>query len=76
MNNDSFNRPIKIRVKILMQVQGMAPSRQDPVGTKKPKLKYRNVVQTAVTVAREDGVFSLWRGNGANCLRVIPVYAM
>jgi hypothetical protein len=54
----------------------MAPSRQDPVGLKKPKLRYRNIVQTALAVSKEDGVLALWNGNGANCLRVIPVYAM
>lgn len=64
------------RIKILMQVSGMASSREDPVGSKKPKLKYRNILQTATTVTREEGVFALWRGNGANCVRVVPVYAM
>lgn len=37
--------------------------------------KYRGIVQTLVTVAREEGFWSLWKGNGANCIRIAPNYA-
>jgi hypothetical protein len=27
-------------------------------------------------VIREEGVLALWRSNGVNCLRIIPVYSL
>jgi hypothetical protein len=38
--------------------------------------KYRGVLQSLLLVTREEGVRGLWRGNLANVLRVIPVYAL
>jgi len=55
------------RVKILMQTQhltsGGAPD------------KYRGLWQGLVRVFKEDGVKSYWRGNLANCIRVVPYSA-
>jgi len=40
------------------------------------KPKYTGIGQATVTVIREEGVLALWKGNGANVLRVIPVYGL
>lgn len=37
--------------------------------------EYRSVWQSLVKVYREDGLRGYWRGNGANCVRVIPYSA-
>ncbi|CAE7238410.1 slc25a25b [Symbiodinium sp. KB8] len=55
------------RAKILLQIQAM---RGDPVR------KYRGTVGTMRTVFVEEGVLGLWKGNFANVLRVMPVYAL
>ena len=57
------------RIKIIFQVQGMA--KQDLV-----KPKYTSILQTLALVSKEEGVHALWKGNGANVLRVIPVYGL
>ena len=57
------------RLKILFQVQGM--SRADLV-----KPKYTSINQALLLVVREEGALALWKGNGANVLRVIPVYGL
>lgn len=38
--------------------------------------KYTSLFQSLKTVLREEGVLSLWKGNGANVVRVVPVYAL
>lgn len=53
------------RVKILRQIQGMAGGPE----------KYRSIPQALGVVAKEEGLLGWWRGNGANVLRAIPVYA-
>jgi len=53
------------RVKILLQLQGMKQSG-----------KYKNIRHTLRTIVVEEGWIGLFRGNGANVLRVIPVYAL
>lgn len=62
------------RAKILLQVQGISCEK----GTKiyPSQLKYRGLFGTMLKVVREEGIFALYRGNGANVLRVIPVYAL
>jgi len=54
------------RIKILLQTGRMHGEAN----------KYKNVIQTGLVVIKEDGVRALWKGNGANVVRVIPVYAM
>lgn len=41
-----------------------------------PVRKYRGTVGTMRTVFVEEGVLGLWKGNFANVLRVMPVYAL
>jgi hypothetical protein len=53
------------RVKILLQLQGM-----------KKQGKYRGIMHTLRTIVKEEGWVGLFKGNGANVLRVIPVYAL
>lgn len=60
------------RVKILLQVQGM--KMQD--GTTKAQFKYQGVTGTLRTMVKEEGMLALYKGNGANVLRVVPVYAL
>ncbi|GBG28681.1 Mitochondrial carrier protein [Hondaea fermentalgiana] len=59
------------RVKILLQVQGMKMADRS-----KSDFKYRGVLGTMRTVLKEEGVLALYKGNGANVLRVVPVYAL
>jgi len=54
------------RMKILYQLDGMRG------GTR----KYTSIFSSFKTVIKEEGVVSLWKGNGANVVRVIPVYAL
>jgi solute carrier family 25 (mitochondrial phosphate transporter), member 23/24/25/41 len=57
------------RIKIVLQLHTMTPGEAEHP-------KYRGIVQTGLRLAREEGVASLWRGNGANVARIIPIYAM
>ena len=34
------------------------------------------ILSTGRQVVREEGVLALWRSNGVNCLRIIPVYSL
>lgn len=54
------------RIKVLLQVQSMNTTTND---------KYRGLLGTTRTILTEEGFFTLWKGNGANCARVVPVYA-
>lgn len=38
--------------------------------------KYTGIWQATKVVVREEGFIGLYKGNGANVLRVIPVYAL
>jgi solute carrier family 25 phosphate transporter 23/24/25/41 len=58
------------RIKILFQIQGMKEE-----GRGKDRM-YRNSFQTAGKIFREEGVLSFYKGNGANVVRVVPVYAL
>ena len=64
------------RVKILLQVQAMARGTAADGAAAAGVSKYRGIVGTFTTVVREEGARSLWKGNGANVLRVVPVYAL
>lgn len=63
------------RVKILLQVQGMNMKATEGK-LDKTQFKYRGVLGTAKTVLSEEGFLALYAGNGANVLRVVPVYAL
>eukprot|EP01061_Rhynchopus_euleeides_P046032 TRINITY_DN8580_c0_g1_i1.p1 TRINITY_DN8580_c0_g1~~TRINITY_DN8580_c0_g1_i1.p1 ORF type:complete len:352 (+),score=82.57 TRINITY_DN8580_c0_g1_i1:27-1058(+) len=56
------------RAKSLMQVQGM-------MGFVGGKVKYPSVAVTLSRVVREEGVVALYRGCGANIVRIAPAYA-
>lgn len=45
-------------------------------GTDLAAPKYTGIWQTLMLVSREEGPLALWKGNGANVLRVIPVYGL
>jgi solute carrier family 25 phosphate transporter 23/24/25/41 len=69
------------RVKTILQVEGMtaikaaqkaAAESGGPV-TRPPRT---SILNTFRSIYRLDGVRGFWFGNAANCLRVIPVYAL
>lgn len=55
------------RVKILMQTQRLTSAGAED--------KYKGLWQSLVRIYKEDGVRSYWRGNLANCVRVVPYSA-
>src|SRR5690606_13215177 len=57
------------RVKIMLQIQGM-----NHVLHKIPK--YTGIFQTLKTIFKEEGFLALYKGNGANVVRIIPTYAL
>jgi solute carrier family 25 phosphate transporter 23/24/25/41 len=58
----TFVAPVD-RVKILMQTQHVNAGAQP---------KYFSLVQSIKTIVKDEGVAKLWRGNGVNCIRVVP----
>jgi solute carrier family 25 (mitochondrial phosphate transporter), member 23/24/25/41 len=60
----TFVAPID-RVKILMQTQHVVR------GTSEAP-KYLSLRQSLRTIIKDEGVARLWRGNGVNCIRVVP----
>ena len=56
------------RVKILLQVQGLSSQGQTP--------RYTNIRGSIVGIWRSEGVAGLFKGNGANCVRVFPSSAI
>jgi len=52
------------RAKILLQTQAVAAGMSAD--------KYGGVVGTLRTVVQEEGLKMLWRGNGTNCIRIMP----
>ena len=58
------------RIKILFQIQGM---KKDGIGENR---QYKNVFQASSKILNEEGFLAFYKGNGANVLRVIPVYAL
>uniref|UniRef100_A0A2A4JPR6 ADP/ATP translocase n=1 Tax=Heliothis virescens TaxID=7102 RepID=A0A2A4JPR6_HELVI len=57
------------RVKILLQVQDVNKQ------VKKDK-RYKGIIDVLVRVPKEQGFFSLWRGNFANVIRYFPTQAL
>jgi len=55
------------RLKILFQIQGMNPTMP---------AKYTSIPQSFVVIFKEEGIKGFYKGNGANVLRVMPVYAL
>lgn len=58
------------RIKILFQTQGMR------IKSGTANVRYSGVMDAARTILTQEGVRSFWKGNGSNCLRVMPVYAL
>eukprot|EP01050_Picozoa_sp_SAG11_P010970 SAG11_NODE_1132_length_5752_cov_8.739685_2_plen_129_part_00 len=56
------------RIKVLLQVQAMS-------GDAKVATKYSGIGGSALMILREEGIAAMWRGNTANCARIVPVYA-
>ncbi len=70
------------RIKIIHQTQGMhlsaaaaaaATAAGRPVP---PPAPYTGIFQSIKTILQREGLRSLWNGNGANVLRVIPNYGL
>ena len=59
----TFVAPVD-RVKILMQTQHVNNAGAQP--------KYFSLVQSIKTIVKDEGVANMWRGNGVNCIRVVP----
>ncbi|KAL3283786.1 hypothetical protein HHI36_017956 [Cryptolaemus montrouzieri] len=57
------------RVKLILQVQ--AASKQIEAGK-----EYKGIVDAFIRIPKEQGFFSLWRGNLANVLRYFPTQAL
>jgi len=54
------------RVKILLQVQGMMKEKRYSGG----------ILGTLMAIVRDEGALALYKGNWANVVRVVPVYAL
>ena len=54
------------RIKVLLQVQAMSSTMDG---------KYFGIVGSTRMILQEEGVRAMWRGNWANCARIVPVYA-
>eukprot|EP00397_Hematodinium_sp_SG-2012_P043155 GEMP01047911.1.p1 GENE.GEMP01047911.1~~GEMP01047911.1.p1 ORF type:complete len:301 (+),score=26.01 GEMP01047911.1:220-1122(+) len=55
------------RIRIVLQNESLARHRAS-------QLPYKGIFQTATRLHREQGLKSLWRGNGVNCARAVPTY--
>jgi solute carrier family 25 phosphate transporter 23/24/25/41 len=58
------------RTKILFQVQGLSIS---PPGQ---PARYRTVSQSLTSILQKEGIRGWFKGNGANCIRIIPMSAL
>jgi|TARA_B110000208_G_scaffold179980_1_gene229274 hypothetical protein len=54
------------RIKVLLQVQATNRAVDG---------KYSGIVGSTRIILREEGAAAMWRGNWANCARIVPVYA-
>lgn len=61
------------RIKILFQIQGM---RAHTEGTATQSKYGRSITGAARIIHQEGGLLAFYKGNGANCFRVVPVYAL
>merc|ERR1719510_2091857 len=66
------------RLKILFQVQGIALAQnQGQAGPKQANPYGRTIWEGVMQIHQRDGgIKGFWRGNFANCIRVIPVYSL
>lgn len=77
----SFTAPVE-RMKILFQVQGIKEIKTKlsavvKGGTLDVQPVYGRTLWSGLSkIVRDDGLPGLWRGNYANCLRVMPTYAV
>ncbi len=72
----TFVAPID-RVKILMQTQHVtAGTGSGDGGRGRAVPQYHSLAQSLRKIVTEEGVLRLWRGNGVNCLRVVPYSGM
>jgi len=62
----TLTAPIE-RVKLLLQTEGE---------NAKLKKKYGGIVECFTRCVRDEGVLSLWRGNGVNVIRYFPTQAL
>mmetsp|Transcript_39648 Transcript_39648/g.105564 ORF Transcript_39648/g.105564 Transcript_39648/m.105564 type:complete len:311 (-) Transcript_39648:1261-2193(-) len=60
------------RVKILMQTQRISSAKHSSVVVAD---KYTSLTQALIKVAKDEGIKGYWRGNLANCIRVVPYSA-
>lgn len=56
------------RVKILFQVQGLS--------AQGAPLKHTSILKSLQSLVNAEGFAGLWKGNGANCVRVFPSSAI
>ena len=70
----TFVAPID-RVKILMQTQHVTAGKGGG-GNTGGAPQYHSLAQSLRKIVTEEGVMRLWRGNGVNCLRVVPYSGM
>lgn len=56
------------RIKILFQVQGLS--------AKGAPLRHVGIFESLVNLYQKEGVRGLWKGNGMNCVRVVPSSAI
>uniref|UniRef100_A0A7S3K362 Mitochondrial carrier protein n=1 Tax=Aureoumbra lagunensis TaxID=44058 RepID=A0A7S3K362_9STRA len=56
------------RLKILFQVQGLSAGAHP--------LRHTSIWPSLVALYKKDGLLGLWKGNGLNCIRVVPSSAV
>ncbi|CAH1111233.1 unnamed protein product [Psylliodes chrysocephalus] len=57
------------RVKIILQIQAIHKDISE-------KDAYKGIIDAFIRLPKEQGIFSMWRGNWANVLRYVPTQAM
>lgn len=55
------------RIRIVLQNESLAKSRASTA-------PFNGISDTVTRLFKDQGLKSLWRGNGANCLRIVPTY--